>query len=125
MELNELLRRIYSKDRETLYANLHDEFVVHSPGTNLIAGEKVGKEAFKQHIETIYGLTDGTFTEDLQGTFLANDTWGLVVHRMTADRGEHHLDTWGFGIWRRGEDGLLTDHWEAVGDQRHWDAFWS
>jgi hypothetical protein len=43
---------------------------------------------------------------------------------MTAERNGKHLDTWGFGLWRF-EDAQLTDHWESVGDQAHWDDFWS
>ncbi len=48
----------------------------------------------------------------------------MVVHRLTASRGDMELDTWGFGLWKF-ESGLLAGHWESVGDPDHWDAFWS
>jgi len=103
---------------------MRDDFTVHSPGQNILAGTYVGPEAFKAPIARIHAETDNTFHEELQGTFFADDTWGLVVHRMTAERKGKKLDTWGFGLWRF-EDGKLTDHWESVGDQAHWDDFWS
>lgn len=124
MDTVALLNRIYAHDREALFGNMRPDFTVHSPGQNILAGTYVGPEAFKAHIERIHALTNNTFKEELQNTFLANDTWGLVVHRMTAERNGKRLDTWGFGLWRF-EDGKLTDHWESVGDQAHWDDFWS
>ena len=119
-----LLKRIYAKDREALFGAMRDDFTVHSPGQNLIAGTYVGPQAFKDHMARMQALCNHTFKEELQDTFLANDTWGVVVHRMTAERNGKRLDTWGFGLWRF-EDGKLTDHWESVGDQAHWDDFWS
>ncbi|QKS00093.1 nuclear transport factor 2 family protein [Sphingomonas sp. CL5.1] len=124
MDTIALLKRIYAHDREALYGNMRPDFTVHSPGQNLIAGTYVGPEAFKAHMAKMQSLCGNTFREELQDTFLANDTWGLVVHRMTAERNGKRLDTWGFGLWRF-EDGKLTDHWESVGDQAHWDDFWS
>jgi ketosteroid isomerase-like protein len=127
MSMVDLLKRIYAHDREALYGSMRPDFTVHSPGQNLIAGTYVGAEAFKAHMQKMQALCNHTFEEELQDTFLANDTWGLVVHRMTAERNGKHLDTWGFGLWRF-EDGQLTDHWEnweSVGDQAHWDDFWS
>lgn len=120
----ELLKRIYAKDREALFGNMREDFTVHSPGQNILAGTYVGAQAFKDHIARIHALTDNTFKEELQGTFFADETWGLVVHWMTAQRNGKSLATWGFGLWRF-ENGLLTDHWESVGDQAHWDDFWS
>jgi hypothetical protein len=37
-------------------------------------------------------LCGHTFREELQDTYLANDTWGMVVHRMTAKRNGKTLD---------------------------------
>lgn len=124
MDTIALLKRIYAHDREALYGNMRADFTVHSPGRNLIAGTYVGADAFKAHMAKMQSLCGNTFREELQDTFLANDTWGLVVHRMTAERSGKRLDTWGFGLWRF-EEGKLTDHWESVGDQGHWDDFWS
>ncbi len=124
MDTIALLKRIYAHDREALYGNMRADFTVHSPGRNLIAGTYVGADAFKAHMAKMQSLCGNTFREELQDTFLANDTLGLVVHRMTAERNGKRLDTWGFGLWRF-EDGKLTDHWESVGDQGHWDDFWS
>ena len=124
MDTIALLKRIYAHDPEALYGNMRADFTVHSPGRNLIAGTYVGADAFKAHMAKMQSLCGNTFREELQDTFLANDTWGLVVHRMTAERNGKRLDTWGFGLWRF-EDGKLTDHWESVGDQGHWDDFWS
>ena len=118
------LKQIYTHDRETLFGAMAPDFKLHSPGHNLIAGTYVGPEGFTEHVKHMQLLCDGSFEEELQDTFLANDRWGLVVHRMTAIRGSQNLDMWGFGLWRF-DNGWLTDHWEAVGDQTLWDEFWS
>lgn len=118
------LKQIYTHDRETLFGAMAPDFKLHSPGHNLIAGTYVGPEGFTAHVKHMHALCDGSFEEELQDSFLANDSWGLVVHRMTAVRGNQSLDMWGFGLWRF-NDGWLTDHWEAVGDQALWDQFWS
>ncbi len=118
------LKQIYTHDRETLFGAMAPDFKLHSPGHNLIAGTYVGPEGFTEHVKHMQLLCDGSFEEELQDTFLANDSWGMVVHRMTAIRGNQSLDMWGFGLWRF-DNGWLTDHWEAVGDQTLWDEFWS
>jgi len=118
------LKRIYTHDRVALFGAMKADFKLHSPGQNLIAGTYVGPEGFTAHVNHMKELCGDTFREELQDTFLANENWGLVVHRMTAERNGRRLDMWGFGLWRF-EDGMLTDHWEAVGDQKTWDEFWS
>jgi predicted SnoaL-like aldol condensation-catalyzing enzyme len=123
VNMKQILTDIYS-DWDKIAQNLHHEFVIHSPGHNLIAGEKRGMDGVERHAAQMLKMTDGTFHKELQGTYLADDTWGMVVHHMTAQRSGMHLSMWGFGLWRF-SDGKLAEHWEAVGDQEVWDRFWS
>lgn len=119
----ELLKGVYANP-ETVFACLHPEFVLYSPGQNRIAGIFHGAEGMRRHFEQMDEMTDHTLKHNLTGTYLADENWGLVVHRLTARRGAKDLNTWGFGLWEF-RDGLLAAHWESVGDQTHWDDFWS
>ena len=119
----ELLKRIYNNP-QLVFEYLHPDFTLHAPGQNPIAGTFHGAEGMKAHFKKMESMTNNSFVEELTDTFLADDSFGMVVHRMTAERNGKKLDTWGFGLWRF-KDGLIIDHWESVGDQDHWDDFWS
>lgn len=119
----ELLKAIYAEPA-IVFDHLHPDFTLHSPGSSPIAGTFKGAEGMKAHFAHMDGLTGDTLKHDLTGTFLADENFGMVVHRLTARREGKTLDTWGFGLWRFA-DGLIIDHWESVGDQQHWDEFWS
>ena len=123
MDMVQLLKKIYANP-ETVFASLHPEFTLYSPGQSLVAGKFLGAEGMKGHLGQMQALSNNTLRMELQNTFLANEAWGIVVSRITAQRDGKLLDTWGFGIWRF-EDGKLIAHWEGVGDQAHWDSFWS
>ncbi|MCJ2188444.1 nuclear transport factor 2 family protein [Novosphingobium beihaiensis] len=119
----ELLKGVYANP-ETVFSKLHPDFMLYSPGQNLIAGVFHGAEGMKAHFEQMDAMTSNTLTHNLTGTYLADGGWGMVVHRLTAQRNGKALDTQGFGLWQF-KDGLLSGHWESVGDQAHWDDFWS
>ena len=104
--------------------HLSDDFTVFSPGQSPIAGTFVGLEEFLGHLKKMQSLCSGSFHEELEGTFLADDKFGMVVHRLKGEREGKTLDTWGFGLFRF-EDDKVVAHWECVGDQQQWDNFWS
>lgn len=119
----ELLKHVYNNP-ETVFDHLHPDFVLYSPGQSRIAGVFLGVEGMREHFELMDSMTGNTLKHNLTGTYLADDDWGMVVHRLTAERDGKRLETWGFGLWKF-KDGKLFSHWESVGDQAHWDDFWS
>lgn len=123
MDMAGVLREVYN-NFDAIPRNLHPDFVIHSPGHNLIAGDKRGMDGVERHVAQMQTLTDNTFRMEMQGTYLADDTWGMVVHHMTGERNGIALSMTGFGLWRF-MDGKLAEHWESVGDQTEWDRFWS
>ena len=123
MNSQELLEKIYANP-ELVFDHLHPDFTLHSPGQGLIAGTFSGAEGMKAHFAKMQELSGGSLKQVRVDNVLADDTWAMVPSRLTGERNGKQLDTWGFGLWRF-KDGLLIDHWESVGDQAHWDDFWS
>ena len=120
----EILRDIYETSGN-VYKYLHDDFVLYSPGASLIAGTFHGADGMREHFALMKGLTNDTLHHALQGTYLADEKWGMVVHRLTATRDDGRaLDTWGFGL-SQFEGERVVGHWESVGDPVHWEEFWS
>ena len=122
MNTVELLKQIYS-DPNALPGHLHPEFKLHAPGQNRVAGEFAGLDGLMTHLGAMQDLSGGTMKLDAH-TFLADETWGMVISHVTAERDGKKLDAQGFGVWRF-QDGKLIDHWENTSDQAHWDDFWS
>ena len=119
----ELLKAIYANP-ELVFEHLHPDFTLHAPGNNLIAGTFRGAEGIKDHFADMDRLSTGSFNHDVQEAFLADENFGMVVHRMEGERNGVQLKMFGFGLWRF-QDGLIIDHWESVADQALWDRFWS
>lgn len=118
----ELLKKIYA-DFEAVPPNLHSEFKLHSPGQSPVAGEFDGLDGLIAHLSYMQELSGNTMRLEPQ-SFLADEKWGMVVSRITAERNGRQLDMPGFGLWRF-QDGKLIDHWESVSNQARWDDFWS
>ena len=123
MNTTELLTEIYSNPA-LLFEKLHPDFAVHAPGNSPVAGVFRGAEGMQKHMEQMSSLSNNTFSLTMTGTILADDCYGLVVTKVTAEREGKKLNTTAFGLWGF-KDGLITDHWESVADQAHWDDFWS
>ena len=123
MDRLELLRRIYAKDREALYANLHVDFVCHTPGASQIAGSFRGAQGMRRHVDQMQTLTGGTFRPRHEEVFMQEGDWATVPVRLAAAREGRQLDMRAFGVWRFA-DGLLVEHWEMPVDIAVFDAFW-
>lgn len=123
MQRLELLRRIYAKDRDALYGNLHADFVCHTPGSSQIAGSFRGAEGMRRHVEQMQELTGQTFRPRHEDVFMLAGDWATVPVRLAASRQGKALDMRAFGIWRFA-DGLLAEHWEMPVDLAVFDEFW-
>jgi ketosteroid isomerase-like protein len=119
----ELLETIYRKPGR-LFDHLHPDFTVHSPGNSPIAGTFHGADGMREHVMYMHERSGGSFRHDTHETYLADDNWGMVVHRMTGERNGMKLEMLGFGLWQFQDDLILT-HWERVEHPDVWDRFWS
>lgn len=123
MQRLELLRRIYAKDRDALYGNLHMDFVCHTPGSSQIAGSFRGAEGMRWHVQQMQELTGQTFRPRHEDVFMLAGDWATVPVRLAAFRQGKTLDMRAFGVWRFA-DGLLAEHWEMPVDLAVFDEFW-
>ena len=119
-----LLRKIYERDRDALFAHLHPDYVCRTPGTSQIAGVFAGAQGMRAHIEDMQRLTDHTFRPVHGNVFLTDGQWAMVPVHLHARRHGRQLDQPAFGIWRF-KDGLLIEHWENPTDMAAFDTFWS
>ena len=117
-----LLRRLYGGDSDALFKNIAPDYQVHIPGRSSIAGKYPGIEGHLRHREAIQNAAGGSMKLKTVGSFLADDSWGLVPSRVTASRDGKSFDQQGFGLWRF-RNGLVTDHWAITDDQVAWDNF--
>lgn len=123
MDGKELLSRIYERDREALFGNMHPEFICHTPGNSQIAGRFRGREGMLAHVQQMQALTSQTFRPRHQGVFVVEGDWGMVPVQLAGERGGRTLNQRAFGIWRF-QDGLLIEHWESPTDMAAFDLFW-
>jgi ketosteroid isomerase-like protein len=120
----ELLARFYARDRSALYDNMHPDFKCHTPGRSQIAGTFIGAAGMQAHVEQMQSLTDRTFRPHHEGSFTADEKWGLVPVHLLAERNGRRLDMPAFGVWRF-ENGLFIEHWEQPWDMAAFDEFWA
>lgn len=123
MTLGELLQRIYA-DPPLVFQHLHPDFRCHAAGLGPTAGTFVGAEAFAAHLAELQALSQGSFQMGPPESVVADETWAMVVTRITGNRNGRALALNGFGVWRM-QDGKLAEHWESVSDPKAWEAFWS
>lgn len=92
-----LLRAGY--DDPAIHAHLRPNFVAHTTGDNPTAGDWLGEEMMAEHIRRIIALSGGTMrVEPIVDFALANERFGVVFSRATAERGEQRLDQYVCGI---------------------------
>jgi ketosteroid isomerase-like protein len=118
-----ILRRIYARDRAAFYAALAPDYVCHTPGRCRVSGDHHGVDGMRRHIEDGQALSGGTFRVNALGASVADDHWGMVPVRLTAQRGDAVLETRAFGVWRFA-DGRIAEHWECPFDLHAFEAFW-
>lgn len=117
-----VLGALYKGDFEPFGAAISDDYVCHTPGGSIVAGDYHGQEQITVKRPKMRELGRGTFRVQAIGDICIDGEWGMVPVRVTAQAGEAKLDTTAFGIWRfRGDK--IVEHWEMNYDQRHFDDF--
>lgn len=117
-----LLRAGY--DAPGIHAKVFTEdFVAHTLGHNRTAGDWHGAEKMAEHLALILELTQGTIkVTPLTRFAIANDRFGVVFSRATAEREGQRVDQYVCGVWRF-EEGRIAEHWEIFSEPAAWDAF--
>lgn len=124
MDIRELLQRVYARDREALFSNMHADFICHTPGNSPIAGKFHGPEGMRRHVAQMQTLSGHTFRPQALGSFAVEGEWAMVPVQLAAECAALKLNMRAFGIWRLNE-GLLIEHWESPTDMAAFDAFWT
>jgi len=119
-----LLRKLYGGEWDSFLKNVAPDYQVHIPGKSNVAGHYPGVEGHERHRKVMQAIAGNTMKLRTLGTFIADDTWGLVPSRVTASREGNSFDLQGFGLWRF-RDGKFTDHWAITDDQVAWDSFFT
>jgi ketosteroid isomerase-like protein len=110
-------------DLDTLRSIMKPDVVQSVPGNNRITGDYKGVDAVLGYYGTIFELTGGTFSAELESATAQGDTRVDAVHRNRGTLDGRTLDattTLEFTI----EDGLISRLAEKPHDQAAEDAFW-
>lgn len=109
-----LLRDIYA-DFGLLDKYASDDIVLHAGGArDIMAGDYVGKQAVLAKEMELYRRSGGSLVMTADH-IVANDHFGAVLGRLTANRAGRRFEGEVCGLWRF-RDGLIVEHWENCAD---------
>ena len=110
-------------DLAALELLMTDDVIWHVPGRTPLAGDYQGRTAVFAFFATVMELTEGSFrVEPL--TLLADDHYGCAPVRITAHRGDRHLDVMNVQASRL-EDGKVAEFWDTTTDPDAMEAFFA
>jgi ketosteroid isomerase-like protein len=125
MHANEALARreieaLNSNDMATLQGLYTDDFVLHYPGKNPLAGDHRSFTDFLGKVRQLMGK-DATVTRELHDA-LGSDGHAIQLLNVTADvKGKKH--TWHSVIVMHPRDGKIAEAWIHIAEQDALDAF--
>jgi ketosteroid isomerase-like protein len=110
------------QDLATLTELIPEDTVWHVAGHGPMSGDLVGRDAVFGWFLKVAELTQGSLALEPHD-YIGNDDHVVALTRVTATRGDKHLDVRQVevGHWR---DGKLTENWVVTDDQQAADAFW-
>ena len=111
-------------DMETLRSLFAADAVHVATGNSPIAGDYEGIDAILGYYGSLFELSDGTFSAELQSTRAEGDDTVVAVHRDRGQRAGKTLDqdeTLTFTL----SDGKITRLVEEHSDPAAYDEFWS
>jgi uncharacterized protein len=104
-------------------AGLADDALWHVGGDNGFSGDYRGKQAVLGYFDRVIAETAATIRlEPIE--MMANDERGAAFLRVTADRGDRHLDVTMAEAFVFDGDGRIREFWAHANDQQAVDAFW-
>lgn len=91
----ELLRAVLAafaaRDMSALSLLVAEDVVWHTPGRNLLSGDRSGRDDVVAHLGRVIELTDGTYRAELLD-ILASDARAAAFYRATGRRAGRNLD---------------------------------
>jgi uncharacterized protein len=111
-------------DLATLTEQWRPDIRWHEQGTSELAGTYEGPQAVFGMFARLMELTENSFRVE-PVLMCADDEHGTVLVRMTAHRGDRHLDTLVAQVARFDGDGKLAEFWNAPTDQQVMDRFFA
>lgn len=99
------------------------DIVWHVGGSSQITGDYHGHQEVLGFFGKLMELTGGTFRLDIHD-ILANDTHGVVLVTVHAERGDQRLEAREADIWHLA-GGQATEFWTFVEDAEATDRFFS
>jgi len=110
----EMLRAIYA-DFSLLAQYASDDVVLHASGTrDIMTGDYIGKAAVLAKEMELFVRSGGTLAI-IADHIVANDHFGAVLGRFTANRNGKPFEGEVCGLWRF-KDGVIIEHWENCAD---------
>lgn len=110
----EMLRAIYA-DLSLLGRFASEDIVLHAHGSrDIMTGDYVGKQAVLAREAELYRRSGGSLAMTADHV-VANDSFGAVLGRFTANRNGTRFVAEVCGVWRFA-DGLIVEHWEHCAD---------
>jgi ketosteroid isomerase-like protein len=102
---------------------LTEDVVWHVAGRSSLAGTYSGRTAVFEFFGKIMEITEGSFRAEPL-TLLADDHYGCAPVRITAHRGDRHLDVMNVQASRL-EDGRVAEFWDTTTDTEATEAFYA
>jgi hypothetical protein len=118
----EILRAIYA-DLSLLTEFASEDIVLHAAGPRdvmaagsrgIMTGDYIGKRAVLAREMDLFRRSGGSPVMTLDD-IVANDYFGAVLGRLTANRHGHRFEGEFCGLWRFC-DGYIVEHWENAAD---------
>lgn len=121
--LRRTLKAFQSGDMPTLAQLLAPDVVWRLPGKSALAKDYRGQDEVFGFFGRLMELTGGTFKVESLGMF-ANDTGGVFIDRLTAQREGRKLDV-RLALHVTIRDGVIVEGVDHFHQEHLWDAFWA
>ena len=110
-------------DLAALQELMTEDIVWHVAGRTSLSGSYEGRTAVLEFFGKVMEVTEGSFRAEPL-TLLADDHYGCAPVRITAHRGDKHLDVMNLQTSRL-EDGRVAEFWDTTTDTEATEAFYA
>ena len=110
-------------DLPALEELMTEDVVWHVAGSTPLSGTYRGRTAVLEFFGKVMEVTEGSFRAEPL-TLLADDHYGCAPVRITAHRGDRHLDVMNVQASRM-EDGRVAEFWDTTTDTEATEAFYA
>jgi ketosteroid isomerase-like protein len=110
-------------DLAALRELMTEDVVWHVPGRTSLAGDYHGIDDVLVFFVRVMEVTAGSFRAEPL-TLLADDDYGAAPVRITAHRGDRHLDVMNVQVSRL-RDGRVAEFWDTTTDPDATEAFYA